>query len=333
MPATPMTVIVRVAIVAVTLALFLQSTQHGMLGHRDIAVISALATPLGISAWSFARAGHHEAAIMFLSCVLITVVTLVLVLNPLGVHDVAITAYGGTVLIASLLLSRPNFLGITVLTVAAAAIAFLLEITGRTHSELAAHSDWAQFATFLMVTAVFALIGRVASEALFGSLGAMRAAAAGDALTGLANRPGFMAQARAVMAIAPESVLLVADVDDFRRLKVMVGYAAADRVVVEAGRRLVAAAQGHLVARIGEGEFAVLAHGPRTEGAAARLAQSVHEALNFGFSGVDVRCAVGFACSPRHAGELDALMLAAEGALLRAKAADGERLAPPADRI
>jgi len=311
MPATPMTVIVRVAIVAVTLALFLQSTLHGMLGHRDIAVISALATPLGISAWSFARAGHHEAAIMFLSCVLITVVTLVLVLNPLGVHDVAIT----------------------VRTVAAAAIAFLLEITGRTHSELAAHSDWAQFATFLMVTAVFALIGRVASEALFGSLGAMRAAAAGDALTGLANRPGFMAQARAVMAIAPESVLLVADVDDFRRLKVMVGYAAADRVVVEAGRRLVAAAQGHLVARIGEGEFAVLAHGPRTEGAAARLAQSVHEALNFGFSGVDVRCAVGFACSPRHAGELDALMLAAEGALLRAKAADGERLAPPADRI
>src|SRR6185312_12762593 len=184
MPTSPsstaaMRVIVRVAIVAVTIGLFVLSSMHAMLGHRDIAVLSALAAPLGISAWGFARAGHHEAAIMLLSCVLTTVTTLVLILNPLGVHDVAITAYGGIVLIASLLLSRRNFFIITVLTIAAAGIAFVLDITGHTHREVVArHSEWPQFAIFLLVTGVFATIGRVAAEALLGSLGAMRIAAA-----------------------------------------------------------------------------------------------------------------------------------------------------------
>ena len=332
-----MSVIVRVAIVAATIGLFLHSTLHAMLGHRDIAVLSALPAPLGISAWGFARAGHHEAAIMLLSCVLTTVTTLVLILNPLGVHDVAITAYGGIVLIASLLLSRRNFFIITVLTIAAAGIAFVLDITGHTHREVVArHSEWPQFAIFLLVTGVFATIGRVAAEALLGSLGAMRIAAAGDALTGLANRLGFMAHATALIASSGTprvtSALVLGDVDEFRRIKVLVGYAATDRVVIEAGRRLASAVEGHLVARIGDGEFAVLAQGLDGDAAGA-LARKVHEALNFEFSGVDVRCAVGFARYPRDADGLDALMLAAEGSLLSAKAATGERLAGPADRI
>lgn len=112
----------------------------------------------------------------------------------------------------------------------------------------------------------------------------------------------------------------------------LVGYAATDRVVIEAGRRLASAVEGHLLARIGDGEFAVLAQGLDGDAAGA-LARRVHEALNFEFSGVDVRCAVGFARYPRDADGLDALMLAAEGSLLSAKAAAGERLAGPADRI
>lgn len=334
-PASPMVTIVRVAIVAVTLGLFLHSTLSAMLGQRDIAVLSALATPLGISAWGFARAGHHEAAIMLLSCVLMTVVTLILVSNPLGVHDVSITAYGGIVLVASLLLSRRYFAVITALTVLSSATAFFLQISGRAHSAAAASAEWSQYAVFLLVTAVFATIGRVASETLFGSLGTARLAAAGDALTGLANRSGFVTQASALMASgAPpraESTLVLADLDSFRRIRVMVGYAATDRLVVEAGRRLASVASPHLVARIGEDEFALLAHGP--DGDAEDLARKVHQALNFDFSGVAVRCAVGFARHPRDAGGLEALMLAAEGSLLSAKAAIGERLAGPAERI
>ena len=34
---------------------------------------------------------HGEAALVLLCCVLVTVVTMVLILGPLGVHDVAIT--------------------------------------------------------------------------------------------------------------------------------------------------------------------------------------------------------------------------------------------------
>jgi diguanylate cyclase (GGDEF)-like protein len=335
--ASPIAVIVRVAIIAVTIGLFLHSSLHAMLGHRDIAVLSALATPLGISSWGFARAGHHEAAIMLLSGVLLTVVTLVLMLNPLGVHDVLITAYGGIVLVASLLLSRPSFIVITALTMIAATAVFALDMTGHTKSLIAHGPEWPQLGVFLVVTAVFAAIGRVASETLFGSLGALRLAAAGDAVTGLANRPGFFAQGAALLTRAraggESCALVLADLDGFRRLKVVVGYAATDRVVAEVGKRLAQLPGAHLIARIAEDEFAVLAKVDR-EGMAADLARKVHQALEFEFSGVSVRCAVGFSRFPRDGDDLDALLLAAEGSLIEAKAAvGGERLAGPADRI
>ena len=275
---------------------------------------------------------------MLLSCVLITVVTLILVLNPLGVHDVAITAYGGIVVVAALLLTRRNFYAVTALTLAAAGAAFALDITGHTHSEVARHSSWPQFAAFLLVIGVFAVIGRVASEVLFGSLGAARVAAAGDPLTGFANRAGFLAQAAILLAAQrgkPGSTpLILADIDGFRRLRVVAGYAAADRVVLEVARRVAAVAGPHLVARIAEDEFAVLAVGPADDAAVARLARELHDALAFELSGATVRCAVGYARFPRDGDRVEALLLAAESSLLSAKGEQGgASLAGPADRI
>ncbi len=241
-------------------------------------------------------------------------------------------------LVGSLLLSRRNFVAITVLTLLAAAGVFALDITGHTHSHFARESEWVQLAGLLIVIAVFGSIGRVASETLFGSLGAMHLAAVGDPVTGLANRRGFLAQADTLLQMArgqPSACALVlADLDGFRRLKVVVGYAATDRVVAEAARRIATAAPEHLVARIGEDEFAVLACGLADESAAKGLARRVHGALKFDFSGVAVRCAVGFSRFPRDGDGVDALLLAAESSLLSAKAAiDGERLAGPGDRI
>jgi len=331
-----MTRIVRVAIVAVTIALFLDSTLNALLGRRDIAVVLALATPLGISAWGFARAGHHEAAMVLLSSVLITVVTLILVLNPIGVHDVVITAYGGIVLVAALLLSRRNFLAITGLTILAAAGAFTLDITGYTHAVAAPRSEWPQLAIFLIVTSVFAVIGRVASEVLFGSLGAARLAAAGDPVTGLANRAGLLAEGAVLVAGRRGrpgcTAMVLANLDGFRRIKVLVGYGAADRVVLEVARRIAAIAGGHLRARTNEGEFAVLA-GLADEAAATQLARDLYAALSFDYSGVAVRCAVGYARFPRDADNVEGLLLAAEGSLLSAQEHGAERLAGPADRI
>src|SRR5258708_37160483 len=88
----PMTSIVRIAVIVVTLALFLGSTLNAVTGQRDLAVLFALATPLGISAWGFARAGHNEAAVGRLCCGLFQVVTRVLVVNPLAVNTIAVPA-------------------------------------------------------------------------------------------------------------------------------------------------------------------------------------------------------------------------------------------------
>jgi len=335
--ATPMTVIVRTAIVAVTVALFAYSSMHAMLGHRDIAVLTALATPLGISSWGFARAGHHEAAVMLLACVVIAAVSLILVLNPAGVHDVAITAYSGVVMVAAFLLSRRNFAIIAGITAIAAIGVFVRDILIHAHGGPTSHREWEQLATFLLVTSVFGVIARVISEALFGSLGQAVLAASGDPVTGLANRAGFAERAgemlRAARDDSSQCALVLADLDGYRRLKVVVGHAASDRVLAEAGRRIAAVSPDSFVGRVCDDEFAVfVANIP--EARVPHLAREVHDALRFDYSGVNVRGAVGFSRFPRDGDGLDALMLAAESSLLNAKAeADGERIAGPGDRI
>src|SRR5258708_32252561 len=89
----PMRAIVRVAVIAVTLALFLGSTLNALAGQRDLSILFALATPLGISACGFARAGHNEAAIGLPCAVRTTVVTLALARTPLRAHDRAAVGY------------------------------------------------------------------------------------------------------------------------------------------------------------------------------------------------------------------------------------------------
>jgi diguanylate cyclase (GGDEF)-like protein len=336
--AAPMTAIVRLAVIVVTLALFLGSTLNAVTGERDLAVLFALATPLGISAWGFARAGYHEPALVLLCCVLITLVTLVLMLNPLGVHNVAITAYSGIILVGALLLSRRAFYALAGLTVFAASAAFIMDINGLTRSVVWRHTGWAQFAEFLVITGVFALVGRKGAEILFGSVGDAQRARSGDPVTGLANRAGFIASADARLrakGAGPCSALVLADLDAFRRVNTVIGHRAGDGVLREAARRISKVAAPHLHARIGDDEFAVLATGLADEGAASSFARALHEVLQFEFSGVSVRTSVGFARSPRDANGIEALLLAAENSLTQAKdhEHEAERFAAPADRI
>jgi diguanylate cyclase (GGDEF)-like protein len=335
-----MTAIVRIALVVVTLALFLGSTLNAVSGHRDLAVLFALATPLGISAWGFARAGHNEAAIVLLCCVLITVVTMVLVLNPLGVHGVAITAYGGVVLVGALLLSRRSFLALTALALIAASTAFVLELNGLTRSEIARYTDWSSFAEFLVIIGVFAALGRYASEILFGSLGDAYRASGDDPVSGLANRGGFFtlaaAKLKALQGSPTCSVLVLVDLDEFRRVNLVIGHRAADGVLLEAGLRLRRAiGAGHVLARIGDDEFAALGLGLRDEAIGQEFARAVHEAMQFEFSGVSVRASTGYARFPRDAHGLESLLLAAEGSLARAKdhVHEADRFVGPSDRI
>ena len=335
---TAMTAIVRVAIIAVTVALFLGSVLNAVTQQRDLAVLFALATPLGISAWGFARGGHHEAALVLLCTVLTLVVTLVLVLNPRGAHDIAITAYGGVILTGALLLSRRSFIALIVLTLVAGTTAFAVDIFGWSGRRLGPASDWSQYAQFIVIIAVFAWLGRFGAETLMGGLGTAQRDADYDPVTGLLNRPGFVAHGASRLKLITggnASVLVLADIDDFQRVNTVVGHGAGDNVLREAARRLGEAAPGHIYGRIGDDEFAVLAHGLAGDAECEAVARRIHSALQFEFSGVSVRSSVGYARSPRDANGLEALLLAAEGTLRQAKdhEHEPERFAAPADRI
>jgi diguanylate cyclase (GGDEF)-like protein len=335
-----MTAIVRMAVIVVTLALFLGSTLNAVTGQRDLAVLFALATPLGISAWGFARAGHNEPAIVLLCSVLITVVTMVLILSPFGVHDVAITAYGGVILVGALLLSRRAFYALLALVLIAASVAFGMDLNGLTRSVVTRYDSWASYVEFLVIVTVFAALGRRSAEILFGSVGDAHRATIDDPVTGLANRPGFLEHAAArlkAMHGSPTcSVLVLADLDGFRRVNIVIGHRAGDGVLREASERVrKAIGAGHLLGRIGDDEFAVLGLGLTDEPLAEEFARAVHDALQFEFSGVSVRASVGYARFPRDAHGLESLLLAAEGSLTNAKdhVHEVERFAGPADRI
>jgi diguanylate cyclase (GGDEF)-like protein len=332
-----MTAIVRVAIVVVTLALFLGSSLNAVIGQRDLAILFALATPLGISAWGFARGGHHEAALVLLCSVLTVVATLVLILNPRGVNDVAVTAYGGIILTGALLLSRRMFALLVGLVLVAASIAFLVDIFGLWNSRVGMRTNWSQYVQFLVITGVFAALGRFSAEKLMGSVGDLNRATVGDPVTGLLNRAGFLSQSAGRFKVndGKSSVLVLADIDSFRRVNMVIGHRAGDGVLKETARRLTAVAGPHVHARIGDDEFAVLVHGLGSDADCEAFARAVHNALQFEFSGVSVRSSVGFARSPRDANGLESLLLAAEGSLLQAKDHEHEveRFAAPADRI
>ena len=330
------TSIVRSAVVVSTLALFVGALVNAVLGFRDIAVLLALAAPLGISAWGFVHAGHNEAAMALLCCVLITVITLILVLNPLGVHDMAVMAYGGIVLFGALLFTRKSFILITGLAVFAATAAFVYDLNGFSRSVIQQHSGWPQYLDFLLLIAVFAILGRAVAEKLFGSLGEAHVASSADQRTGLKNRSGFLMDAsmrlRAAGAEGKSAVLVIADLDHFRRTNSIIGHQAADNILREGAARLTAEYGSDLVARIGDDEYAVLRVGEH-ESHASQFARTVHETLSFEYLGVSVRNAAGYARFPRDASGIESLMMTAESGVAAAKEQEEIRYAGPADRI
>jgi predicted signal transduction protein with EAL and GGDEF domain len=117
-------------------------------------------------------------------------------------------------------------------------------------------------------------------------------------------------------------VLLLVHLEGFRRLRVMVGRDASDRMVAEAARRMVAVVGDDLVGRVSDAEFAILARDLPEDGGAESLAERVGQALDFEFSGAAVRSTVGFSRFPRDADQLEALLLAAEASLLAAQPAN-----------
>ena len=167
-------------------------------------------------------------------------------------------------------------------------------------------------------------------------LGAAERASAGDAVTGLDNRASFFDNAGRVVGqlrkAGASAVLVLVDIEGFRRVNLVVGHRAGDGLLCEVAKRLREVAGSHIVGRIGDDEFAVLASDVG-EADAEAFARTVHEAATFDTLGVSLRSRLGYARFPRDAGTLDALLLAAESSLAQAARPDAGRFGGPAERI
>ncbi|MBD9406079.1 EAL domain-containing protein [Acidovorax sp. ACV02] len=149
-----------------------------------------------------------------------------------------------------------------------------------------------------------------------------------DRLTGLPNRERFRdAVVQAIAANADPAqplAVLTLDLDRFKHVNDVLGYAFGDRLLQAVAERLSQQVRSpdDMVARLGGNEFAILLQ--RADAAAAheiaqRINQSFEEPLAFEDQTVDLSAGIGFACWPGNAGDADTLLSRSEIAMYAAK--------------
>ncbi len=183
----------------------------------------------------------------------------------------------------------------------------------------------------------------VAFDAMRVNIGAQQAEirqlAYWDRLTGLPNRARFRDAVQQAIAeratlqqaqnpngtpIVPKLAVVVLDLDRFKLINDVLGYAFGDRVLEAVAKRLAVftTQAGDLVARLGGNSFAILlAHKdlPQALLAAAQIAQSFEAPLALADQTIDVTAAIGVAGWPEHAPDADTLLSRAEVAMYSAK--------------
>ena len=150
-----------------------------------------------------------------------------------------------------------------------------------------------------------------------------------DALTGLANRRNLDAvlEQYFVRASVREGLaLLHIDLDGFKGVNDTIGHNGGDAVLVQVARRLEEVLGGDtFVGRFGGDEFVVCLRGGVCEEAALCVAETLKDALSRPFmvngQTVLIGCSTGIALAPSHGTTATDLMIAADLALYRAKAA------------
>lgn len=161
-----------------------------------------------------------------------------------------------------------------------------------------------------------------------------------DPLTGLPNRARFREAVQRAIALkslptpgpqsagnrAPQTSLAVVmlDLDRFKHVNDVLGYAYGDRLLKAVAERLSVQirAVDDMVARLGGDEFAVLLSHSDTDNAivvAGRIAKSFELPLAFDDNTVDLSAGIGIACWPTHATDVDTLLSRAEAAMYSAK--------------
>jgi diguanylate cyclase (GGDEF)-like protein len=157
---------------------------------------------------------------------------------------------------------------------------------------------------------------------------AIRRLAYWDPLTGLPNRAQFRDAVQVALADAAADGLPVAvvmlDLDRFKHVNDVLGYAFGDRLLKGVAARLAVhdLGPGALVARLSGDEFALLLPGSDAVQAmvvAEGVAEVFHLPLKLDDHTVDVAAGFGVACFPEHAGDADTLINHAEVAMYTAK--------------
>jgi diguanylate cyclase (GGDEF)-like protein/PAS domain S-box-containing protein len=148
-----------------------------------------------------------------------------------------------------------------------------------------------------------------------------------DGLTDLPNRAAFLqALAQMIEACADtdeQFAVLSVDLDGLKEINDVFGHSIGDKLLIEVGHRIQAAARGGVVARLSGDEFGLLIDGRQPE-AGALLAEKVAEALasELAIDGKSVRigCTTGISIFPRDGADAASLLANAGAALFRAKA-------------
>lgn len=152
-----------------------------------------------------------------------------------------------------------------------------------------------------------------------------RYAASHDSLTGLPNRRAFYETGLASIRSSQHPlVVVVIDLDDFKRVNDEHGHAAGDEVLVTVARRFAAYAGDNLVARLGGDEFVGLLTSPTAEEhwrylAARGLAEVLASPMPIDGRSLVVTASVGIA-SVRDAAGLFEAVRSADTAMYRDKA-------------
>jgi diguanylate cyclase (GGDEF)-like protein len=144
-----------------------------------------------------------------------------------------------------------------------------------------------------------------------------------DRLTGLPNRLQFREAVLAATAAGHPLAVVMLDLDRFKHVNDVLGYAFGDRLLQGvAGRLQDVVRPGDVVSRLGGDEFALLLPGADAASAqavAARISQAFEEPLTLDDQRVDLSAGLGIACWPAHAADADSLLSRAEVAMYVAK--------------